>query len=109
MKDHASRDKLIENREGTVQEFQELTHAWIAAGHMGENTEEIRRKRDALAKSLKRGYWELDPFIRARSFYDRTGVIQSGGKINFHPQPQDAPQSRDANDGQHNVGPDDVD
>ena len=33
----------------------------------------IRGKRDEVAEKLRSNYWQLDPYIRARSVYDKTG------------------------------------
>ena len=110
LKDHSTRDKLIESREGTVLEFQQLTHDWIAAGLAGEGTAEIKSKRDALAKSLKQGYWELDPYVRAKSYYDRTAMIQPGGKIDFYPPPETVLKAQEPHSSaSHNTSADDVD
>ncbi len=42
-------------------------------------------RRDEVIKSLSANYWKLDPYVRARSLLDRTGVIKEGGKIDFYP------------------------
>jgi len=33
---------------------------------------------------LREDYWHLDPYIRARSYYDRVGMINPGGKLQFY-------------------------
>ena len=38
-----------------------------------------------MAGDLRDSYWQMDPYLRARCLYDRMGVIQPGGKINFYP------------------------
>jgi hypothetical protein len=39
-----------------------------------------------LIEKLREQYWVLDPYIRARSLYDRLNIIQGGGKIEFYPE-----------------------
>jgi hypothetical protein len=80
MKEEAPRIKLEEERTREVLEYQRKTFEWITSG-----STEIKAERDKLAHKLNTNYWQLDPYIRARTIYDRTGVIDKGGKINFYP------------------------
>ena len=83
LKDETSRQKFQEERQTHVQEYQQKTFEWIAAG-TGEGSEKIRSERDAIARQLYANYWQLDPFVRARTLYDRVGMIEPDGKINFY-------------------------
>jgi len=75
MLDTDARDKIEEERGGMVERFEEATRRWIA----GEN---MAPERDAIASELNENYWRLDPYIRARTFYDRLGEIgERGGFI----------------------------
>ncbi|KAK3321660.1 putative phosphatidylinositol transporter protein [Apodospora peruviana] len=81
MKDVATRDRLLAGREALVKEYESATMQWI----QNPDSAEIKAKRNALAVKLREDYWNLDPYIRARSYYDRTGVLQPGGKLNYYP------------------------
>jgi hypothetical protein len=72
MKDTEARDKIVEDRDSFVLRFEDATKRWIA----GEDT---AAERNAVAKDLNENYWKLDPYIRARTFYDRTGAIGERG------------------------------
>ncbi|KAL2751942.1 hypothetical protein ACRALDRAFT_2114838 [Sodiomyces alcalophilus JCM 7366] len=85
LNDTATRDKLLEARESLVSEFEEATLQWIGADEKTEKSA-LMAQRNGLALKLREDYWRLDPYIRARSVYDRTGVIQPGGKIDFYPK-----------------------
>jgi hypothetical protein len=74
----AQRNELVKQYESTLLE-------WIAEGESGKSMEERRRERDTIAEQLKQNYWKLDPYVRAKTLYDRAGVIGEGGKINFYP------------------------
>ncbi len=82
MKDTATRDKLLIEREALVKDYEKSTLDWI---HGVGDAEKTKTRRHELAVSLREDYWRLDPYVRARSFYDRSGMIQPGGKINFYP------------------------
>jgi hypothetical protein len=73
MKDTATRDRIQEEREGMVQRFEESPKKWIA----GEDAEDAER--DSIAKELNENYWRLDPYVRARTVYDRVGAIGPTG------------------------------
>lgn len=85
MKDTVTRDKLTKERELLYEEFEKLTLQWIKEPE-AEKREAIKKDRNETAKKLKESYWVLDPYIRARSLYDRVGIIQPGGKIDYYPK-----------------------
>jgi hypothetical protein len=66
-------------------EYEKKTFDWIAGRG---DSDSIKKERDLLAQKLHDNYWQLDPYIRARTIYDRTGMIQRGGKINFYTEKQ---------------------
>ncbi|KAK3347482.1 hypothetical protein B0H65DRAFT_149968 [Neurospora tetraspora] len=78
MKDAETLDKLQAARAELVREYEEATLQWIQSGN---NSEELKKKRDEVAEKLRVDYWNLDPYVRARSFYDRVGVLLPGGKL----------------------------
>jgi hypothetical protein len=82
MKDTETRDKLLAARAEIVKEYEAATLEWI---HGTGDMETIKRKRNEIAGKLKVDYWGLDPYIRARSYYDRVGMINPGGNIQFYP------------------------
>ena len=83
MKDTETRDKLLAGREDIVKDYEKATLDWI---HGQVDSAEIKKKRDELANSLKDDYWRLDSYVRARSYYDRVGMLNSGGRLQFYPQ-----------------------
>lgn len=86
MKDTETRDRLLANRAQLFRDYEEATMEWIQTP-AGEQGQEIKARRDAIAADLREDYWIVDPYIRARSLYDRTGVLQPGGKLDYYPKP----------------------
>jgi len=78
MEDRGQRDQLEAQRRGVVQNYEQKTFEWIH----GQN---VKGQRDELAGRLRQNYWQLDPYIRARTLYDRTGMIKPDGTVNFYP------------------------
>ncbi|CCU77054.1 phosphatidylinositol transfer protein CSR1 [Blumeria hordei DH14] len=83
MKDTETRDKLLCEREEIAKEFEKITQEWINARDAESSS--INTKRQEVANSLRDNYWKLDPYIRARSYYDRIGIISAGGRIQHYP------------------------
>ena len=81
MADAASRDKVQAERTELVKSYESETLSWMHGEDGGEG-------RNKLAQSLAENYWRLDPYVRARSLYDRTGIIGAGGKLDFYPNAQ---------------------
>jgi hypothetical protein len=86
MEDTATRDQLLAERRELGKEIQDATISWISASSKGDKdavaTAKDRRK--DLIERLRVQYWQLDPYVRARSLYDRLNVIQGNGKIDFY-------------------------
>ena len=79
--DNETRQRLLDERASVVKEFEATTQQWIKDS---QSREALRQKRAELAERLRSGYWQLDPYLRARTLYDRTGMIKEGGKIQFY-------------------------
>lgn len=63
------RAELQAQRWELVLKFEELTRKWVADGDKTSVSD-----RDAIIKELHDCYWRLDPYIRARTHYHRTGT-----------------------------------
>ena len=77
-------DKLEKDRAKTVMQFESVTLEWANAAN---DSKDHHQKRNEIAEQLKSGYWKIDPYIRARTLYDRVGVIKEGGKVDFYAKP----------------------
>lgn len=82
MDDTATKQRLLDERATVVKDFERLTQEWI------KEAKAVEEKRSELAERLRTDYWQLDPYLRARSMYDRTGVIQKGGRIQHYHAPK---------------------
>ena len=83
MKDTATRDKLLADRQQLYQAFSDATARWITTSDEGQ-IKALRAKREDIAKQLREQYWTLDPYVRARSLYDRTGMLRPDGTVDFY-------------------------
>lgn len=73
MKDTETRDKLYAERGAMFDELEELTVQWVRAS--GEESNTINAKRQEVIAKIKANYWQLDPYVRARTIYDRDGTL----------------------------------
>ncbi|KAJ5203449.1 hypothetical protein N7449_005528 [Penicillium cf. viridicatum] len=98
MADKETRDTLVAERQKLAQEIQDTTVEWIRASFKKETdaASAAEEKRKGLIEQLRAHYWVLDPYVRARSLYDRLNIVQGGGKINFYPDSEKKAESTSA-------------
>ncbi|KAF2443972.1 hypothetical protein P171DRAFT_444231 [Karstenula rhodostoma CBS 690.94] len=85
-RDEAPKAALESERHDLVAKYERTILEWVAEGDAGKSLDDRRRERDAIAENLRDNYWKLDPFVRARSLYDRIGLVGEAGKLSFYPQ-----------------------
>lgn len=93
MEDTAAKDSIKSERAELVKSYESETASWASGEDSGEG-------RTRLAQRISENYWRLDPYVRARSLYDRSGVIGEGGKINFYPSAGGAAKAGGDGDGE---------
>lgn len=76
---------MLAARARLYKEYEEATLQWIQNPE-GEKAAEIKTRRESIAARLREDYWNIDPYLRARSYYDRIGVLQPGGGLNWYPE-----------------------
>ncbi|KAK8197064.1 uncharacterized protein BKA78DRAFT_376894 [Phyllosticta capitalensis] len=86
MADSATRDKLQAERDEIAKKYEEATLEWCEKAAEKEDVKDVVQRRAELAEQLRTNYWRLDPFLRARSLYDRLGVLGDGGALDFYPK-----------------------
>jgi hypothetical protein len=75
----AEKEPILAERKELVDSFESETIAWMHGKDAGEG-------RLRLAQRLAENYWKLDPYVRATSIYDRTGVLSRNGELDFYPE-----------------------
>jgi hypothetical protein len=90
MNDSATRGTLEGERADIVKKYENTVLEWVHEGDKGQSLEEKRKERDAVAEEMRQNYWKLDPYVRARTLYDRMGVLSNGGQLAFYPQAAEA-------------------
>lgn len=82
LKDEETRKRLMDERAKLIKEYETVTQKWVH----DPKQEGVLKERADLTEKLRQGYWELDPYVRARSLYDRTGLIKEGGQVDYYPE-----------------------
>lgn len=106
MADTATRDRLLDARRQLVEEYERETLEWIKSD--SGNAAARKESRNATADRLKESYWELDPYLRARSVYDRIGMIKPDGALDLYAK-RDATTGNGAHKATAETSADDVD
>lgn len=86
LSEDGTRKQLLEERASVIKDYETTTQQWIRDQ---TSRDTLQRKRAELTERLRVGYWEIDPYLRAKTLYDRTGMIQEGGKIQYYDIPKD--------------------
>lgn len=102
MEDTETRNKILDERRELQKSYESETLAWAHGDDQGEG-------RNRLAQRLAENYWRLDPYVRARSLYDRSGVIGKEGKLDFYPSSSQSAASAGAAGGGGGGGDDELD
>lgn len=66
-----------------LRQFEQVSLEWV---QLKPDSPDAKRKvveRCELAEQLRENYWHLDPFVRARTCYDRAGVINTLGEVDY--------------------------
>lgn len=74
MRDTARRDQLRDEKLRLSKKFESLTGQWLQCTDATEAARLERERRPLLAR-LQQLYWELDPYVRSRTIFDRNGVF----------------------------------
>lgn len=115
--DSTTRDRLLASRSELVRKYEGTVLDWIHAAEElkekegGKAMEEAREARNAIAEELKRNYWEVDPYLRAQTLYDRTGVLRKDGWLQFYhaKEKEKKQEARALKAVENETSPDDVD
>lgn len=82
--DDAAREKIQAERTDLVMQYEVRTMDWVKGAMKPPD-------RALVAEKLKVNYWKLDPYVRAKSAYDRMGMLIEGGSVDFYPPGYSAP------------------
>jgi hypothetical protein len=89
MENEEAKMVLLKERESLSRNYEEVVLEWIGSAPSASRPTSspsppssatadaaIRQRRDETAEQLKINYWKLDPYVRARTIYDRTGELK---------------------------------
>ncbi|KAI1359094.1 CRAL/TRIO domain-containing protein [Xylaria arbuscula] len=69
------RAEIEQERNELVDEFELRTTEWASLAADTSAGKEKASRRTEVAEHLSRNYWKLDPYIRARTYFHRTGMV----------------------------------
>ena len=75
--------KLLEERIETAIELVGLTVDWASASAQSDAEKGTVPKRDEAIQKFQENYWKLDPYIRAKTYLHRVGVVNEKGEVDF--------------------------
>jgi hypothetical protein len=82
MENTAGREELQAERDAMIIAYEKNTSEWSSS--KTDPLAGIKANRETLITALQENYWQLDPYIRARTHYDRAGILNPGGVVKFY-------------------------
>lgn len=70
-------------RSELIGQFEQLSLEWAKVKPGSADAKQKARERRELAERLRESYWKLDPYVRARTYYHRAGVIDTLGAVDY--------------------------
>ncbi|PQK11511.1 hypothetical protein BB8028_0003g01360 [Beauveria bassiana] len=89
MQNTITRNYLLLERQMLVEQFEDMTKEWVMNAQGTDRAREVSRRRNQVCAELTANFWELDPYVRARSLYDRRGCLSGTGNLQYHPPKSD--------------------
>ncbi|KAH7129853.1 CRAL-TRIO domain-containing protein [Dactylonectria estremocensis] len=83
MQSEEKKVKIQAERDELTDQFHRLTAEWVSLEPEFVLGKEKNAERDELVRQLQLGYWKLDPYVRATTYYHRVGVINRQGDVDF--------------------------
>ena len=83
MKEVEKREALKKDREQMIDRYEDSVLRWISKEI--PDAKQALEQRNTIAVELRDNYWALDPFVRAKTIYDRLGVLGAAGSLEFYP------------------------
>lgn len=77
------KEEVRAGRDELASRFEQLSLEWAK---VKPGTDDGRKKvteRCETAERLRESYWRLDPYVRARTYYHRAGVIDALGVVDY--------------------------
>ncbi|WFC96986.1 hypothetical protein MBRA1_003652 [Malassezia brasiliensis] len=100
LNDTETRDAIQHEWDELIEQFEQSTRAWIATD--GDRSE-LDYRREVLSQQLRLKYFQLRPYLRAVSIYQRAKVLRNDGLITWsYPQTTGSTETQHVND-RHSV------
>ncbi|KAF4119941.1 SEC14 [Geosmithia morbida] len=85
MEDTVKRDEIQAEREALAIQYEKETIQWMAFDPDSKQGKNCNTRRMEIATKLRDNYWSLDPYVRARTYFDRIGAVENKKVLNFDP------------------------
>ncbi|KAK6217784.1 hypothetical protein LQW54_003293 [Pestalotiopsis sp. IQ-011] len=83
LEDVETRDEIQKERNELIMEFERETAQWASMGTDSNSISEKQSNRKDVADQIRQNYWKLDPYIRARTYHQRVGIVDEEGNVDF--------------------------
>lgn len=78
------KDEIEAERSELIRQFERLSLEWASVKPGSVDAIWRVTERSELAERLRESFWILDPYVRARTYYHRAGVIDALGAVDYN-------------------------
>lgn len=103
LKDTETRDAIQAEMKAITDDYTETTRKWIEAGDTDDTAPELTHKRDVLGKQMRLKQFQLNPYIRAVTCYQRAGIHHEDGTIHWDYPQLDGPTKTQTVGDRHSI------
>ncbi|KAI3618547.1 hypothetical protein CBS9595_002910 [Malassezia furfur] len=99
LNDTETRDAIQREWDALIEQFEQVTREWIATD---DDRTELAYRREVLSQQLRLKYFQLRPYLRAVSIYQRAKVLRNDGLVTWtYPQTTGPTETQHVNDRHH--------
>jgi hypothetical protein len=77
------KEEVQAERDELARQFEQRSLEWAKVTPGSDDGKQKVTERCELAERLRESYWRLDPYVRARTYYHRAGVIDGRGIVDY--------------------------
>jgi hypothetical protein len=83
LNDMEKKAELQEQKAALIEKFDHLTMEWVSLEPEDSVAKAKSAQRGEVVHELELKYWQLDPYFRSTTYYDRVGVLTRDGAVDF--------------------------
>lgn len=103
LKDTETRDAIQKELNEITSKYVEVTKEWIKAGDTDDTAPKLTHQREVLGKQIRLKQFQLNPYVRAVTCYQRAGIHHEDGTVHWEYPQLDGPTKEQVVGDRHSI------